>query len=79
MTKSELIPQVAQEAQIHKDDAKKIVDAFSQIISETLKSRGRLALAGFGTLVLTERKARQGRHPQTGKTITIPGSRIVKI
>lgn len=78
MTKAELIAQVAKEAQVKKVDAEKTVNALIKVISDTLKSQGRLALAGFGTFVIAERKAREGRNPMTGKPIRIPGTRAVK-
>jgi DNA-binding protein HU-beta len=37
-----------------------------------------LALAGFGTFMVTERKAREGRNPQTGSPIKIPATKVVK-
>lgn len=78
MTKAELISQVASEAQLKKGDAEKAVNSLIRIISDTLKSQGRLALAGFGTFVVAERKAREGRNPQTGKPIKIPATKVVK-
>lgn len=78
MTKAELIAQVAGEAQIRKVDAEKAVNSLVRIVSETLKGKGRLALAGFGTFVVAERKAREGRNPQTGKPIKIPATKVVK-
>jgi DNA-binding protein HU-beta len=78
MTKAELIAQVAGEAQIRKVDAEKSINSLIRIVSETLKGKGRLALAGFGTFVVADRKAREGRNPQTGKPIKIPATRVVK-
>jgi len=78
MTKAELIAQVAGEAQVRKVDAEKAINSLIRIVSGTLKSDGRLALAGFGTFVVAERKAREGRNPQTGKPIKIPATKVVK-
>jgi DNA-binding protein HU-beta len=78
MTKAELIAQVAAEAQVRKVDAEKAINSLIRIISEALKSEGRLALAGFGTFMVTERKAREGRNPQTGSPIRIPATKVVK-
>jgi len=78
MTKTELIAQIAGEAQLRKVDAEKAINSFIRIVSETLKKEGRLALAGFGTFVVAQRKAREGRNPQTGKPIRIPASQVVK-
>jgi DNA-binding protein HU-beta len=35
-------------------------------------------LIGFGTFSVTERKARTGRNPQTGKEIKIEAKKVVK-
>ncbi len=78
MTKAELIAQVANEAQVKKVDAEKTINALIRVISKTLKSDARLALAGFGTFAVAERKAREGRNPQTGKPIKIPATKVVK-
>ena len=78
MTKAELIAQVAADAQIRKVDAERAINSLIKIVSESLKSEGRLALAGFGTFMVTERKAREGRNPQTGKPIKIPATKKVK-
>jgi len=78
MTKGELISQVAGEAQVKKVEAEKTVNALIRVVTDALKKEGRLAMAGFGTFVVTERKAREGRNPQTGKPIKIPATKVVK-
>jgi DNA-binding protein HU-beta len=78
MTKAELITAVAGEAQVRKVDAEKAVNSLIRIVSQTLKKKGRLALAGFGTFSVAQRKAREGRNPQTGKPIKIPATKVVK-
>ena len=78
MTKAELIAQVAADSKIKKADAEKAINALIKAISKTLKGKGRLALAGFGTFAVTARKAREGHNPQTGKPIKIPATKVVK-
>jgi DNA-binding protein HU-beta len=78
MKKAKLIAMVAAEAQIKESDAEKAINSLIKIISGTLKSQGRLALAGFGTFMVTQRKARKGRNPQTGSPIKIPATKVVK-
>jgi DNA-binding protein HU-beta len=78
MTKAELIAQVAGEAQLRKVDAEKAINSLIRIVSEVLKKKGRLALAGFGTFAVAQRKAREGRNPQTGAPIKIPATKVVK-
>jgi DNA-binding protein HU-beta len=78
MTKAELIANVAADAKIKKADAEKAINSLIKSVSKTLKSDGRLALAGFGTFVVSSRKAREGRNPQTGKPIKIPAPKVGK-
>lgn len=46
-------------------------------ISKTALSGGRVAIHGFGSFTLKERKARTGRNPQTGASIKIAASKTV--
>jgi len=45
-------------------------------ITNTLKSGDKVTLTGFGTFLVSERKTREGRNPQTGETITIQGGNV---
>ncbi len=69
MNKAELIEAMANGAGISKADAKKALDAFVDSTTSTLKSGGRVALVGFGSFSVSNRSARTGRNPQTGKEI----------
>ncbi len=78
MNKAELIDAIASGADLTKADAKKALDAFIGATTDALKNGDRVALVGFGSFSVTEREARQGRNPQTGKVITIPAKKVVK-
>ena len=78
MTKAELIGVIAKATDITKDKAGKALDTFQETVAKELKKNGRLALVGFGTFSVAKRKAREGRNPQTGKTIKIPAKKVVK-
>ena len=71
MNKSELISAMAAEAQMSKADAKKALDAFISSVTNAMKAGDKVALVGFGTFSVSERAARTGRNPQTGKEIKI--------
>ena len=43
-----------------------------------LRKGDRVALIGFGTFSVSQRKARNGRNPQTGATIKIAARRVAK-
>jgi DNA-binding protein HU-beta len=78
MNKAQLIDAIAAGAGLSKADAKKALDAFISATTDTLKGGDRVALIGFGTFSVSERGARTGRNPQTGKEIKIPAKKVVK-
>ena len=45
-------------------------------ITDALKKGDTVSLVGFGSFLVKERAARQGRNPQTGNTITIAAAKI---
>jgi DNA-binding protein HU-beta len=78
VTKSEFVDQVASEAGLSKGDAGKAVDAFIDVVEETLKRGGEVSFTGFGKFSVSDRGARQGVNPQTGEKIQIPASKVPK-
>ena len=55
-----------------------ISDAFVDTIQASLKSGEKVAIAGFGTFDVSNRKARTGRNPHTGEEIKIAASKTPK-
>ncbi|MCJ7775757.1 MAG: HU family DNA-binding protein [Desulfobulbaceae bacterium] len=78
MTKSDIISEIANKSNLTKADAEKALNSFVEITKDILKKEGKLALAGFGSFIVSERKERQGRNPQTGETMTIKASKTVR-
>jgi DNA-binding protein HU-beta len=78
MNKQELIDSISASAELTKADAKKALDAFIDTVAASLKKGDRISLVGFGSFSISERSAREGRNPQTGKTIKIPAKKVVK-
>ncbi|MDD5712135.1 MAG: HU family DNA-binding protein [Smithellaceae bacterium] len=78
MTKAELISVMAAEAGITKAAAAKALESYVATVAKELKKSGKLGLVGFGTFAVVKRKAREGRNPQTGKTIKIAAKKVVK-
>ena len=78
MNKSELIDGMAEHAGITKAAAKKALESFLGNVEGTLKNGGRVSLVGFGSWSVSKRNAREGRNPQTGKTIKIAAKNVVK-
>ena len=78
MNKTELIAAVAEQAELTKKDAEKAVKAFTDVIAKELKKGEKVQLVGFGTFEVSKRAAREGRNPQTGKTMKIKASKSPK-
>ncbi|MFJ1328880.1 HU family DNA-binding protein [Capnocytophaga canimorsus] len=78
MNKTELIDAIAAETGVSKSDAKKVLDSFLGNVENTLKKGGKVSLVGFGSWSVSKREAREGRNPQTGKTIKIEAKNVVK-
>jgi len=78
MNKGELIDAIASEAKLSKADSGKALDAFMKHTTKALKGGDSVVLIGFGTFSVVKRAARNGRNPQTGKTIKIAAKKVAK-
>jgi len=78
MNKAQLIDAIAGDSGLTKADAKKALDSFINVTSDALKGGDRISLIGFGSFSVSERSARTGRNPQTGKEIEIAAKKVVK-
>ena len=72
MNKTEFIAAVAENADISKKDAEKAIKAFADVVTEELKKGEKVQLE------VSERAAREGRNPQTGKTMKIAACKAPK-
>ena len=78
MNKTELIAAVAEKAEISKKDSEKALKASIDVVTDELKNGEKIQLVGFGTFEVSERAAREGRNPQTGKTMKIEACKAPK-
>ncbi len=78
MNKAELIVAIAEESGLAKTDAKKALEAFVNITTQTLEKGERVALVGFGSWSIKLREERKGRNPRTKEEIIIPEKKVVK-
>ena len=78
MNKGELVEKVAAETSSSKAEAQSHVDAILWVIEDELKSGEEVNITGFGKFSVTERPAREGVNPQTGKKMQIKASRTPK-
>jgi DNA-binding protein HU-beta len=78
MTQSEVFNHFAEKTGLKRSQVKEFFDELANLATSEVKSGGEFVLPGFGKLVLSERKAREGRNPQTGETIQIPAKTTLK-
>ena len=78
MNKTELVAAIAEKTELSKKDAEKALKAFTDVVTEEVTKGGKIQLVVFGTFEVSERAAREGRNPQTGKTIKIAASKAPK-
>ncbi|GHU06571.1 transcriptional regulator [Alphaproteobacteria bacterium] len=78
MNKNDLVAAVAVGAGLTKADAAKAVDSVFGAIADALKAGDEVRLIGFGTFVVSDRAASEGRNPRTGEKIAIPASKQPK-
>lgn len=78
MTKAEIVAKVAQEVKVSKAAAAQALTVITDSIAQAMKKGDKVTLVGFGTFSVSERKARVGRNPRTGKEIKIPARKAPK-
>jgi len=78
LTKMELAEHLAQKFELRKATARRILEELETLAAEQVKTTGIFSLPGIGKLILSQRKARTGRHPKTGEPIEIPARAVLK-
>lgn len=79
MNKKELISAIASKSGLTQVDAGKALDAFVQVTGDALKAGDSVQLLGFCTIKAAVKPARTGVNPATGKKISIPAKKVVKM
>lgn len=76
MTKSELVDQVADRADLTKQEAARAVDALVETVQDALRRGSEVTLLGFGRFHVSERGPRTGVNPRTGEKIQIGATKV---
>lgn len=76
MNKTELIERIAEEAGVPEGEAQRYFGAFERVVTEALKDGEEVRITGFGKFSVRERKAREGRNPQTGEKMKIAAQKV---
>jgi DNA-binding protein HU-beta len=78
VTKQTLYELIADEMNLKKKDAVKIVDLIFDEMSDCLAEDGTVDISGFGKFYIFERKERMGINPNTMEKIEIAASKLPK-
>jgi len=77
MTKSELIESIARsQKHLPAKDVELAVKHILELMSEALANGERIEIRGFGSFVVKQRRAREGRNPKTGELVAVAAKRV---
>lgn len=77
ITKADLAEKLYEQVGFNNREAKEMVEAFFQEISDSLELGEEVKLAGFGVFSMRDKPERPGRNPKTGEEIPITARRVV--
>lgn len=77
MSKKELISVIAEQLDLPKTKVEAVIDLYSTKLTQDLETQGEAKIHNFGRFVVVSTKAKKGRNPKTGETISIPAGKRV--
>ena len=77
LTKAELAELLFEKLGLNKRESKDMVEAFFEIVHDTLVSGDDVKLSGFGNFNIRRKASRPGRNPRTGEAIPIKARNVV--
>ncbi|GAM10343.1 integration host factor subunit alpha [Geobacter sp. OR-1] len=77
MTKADLVGKVSDVSNFTQKESVDIVESVLEIIKETLGKGETLKISGFGSFTVKQKRARKGRNPQTGESITLDSRKVL--
>jgi DNA-binding protein HU-beta len=78
LNKNDLIAVVATASGLSRSDAGNAVESVFGCIASELQKGGEVRIVNFGTFLVSQRKASEGRNPRTGEVIQIPATKQPK-
>jgi integration host factor subunit beta len=76
MNKKELIDRLAQEKEIFRTEAKKLVNLIFQSMAGALAQGDRVEIRGLGSFTVKKYKPYNGRNPKTGEIIKVKRKKL---
>lgn len=79
MNKQEVIDALAAKLGMGKAEAEKVLEGFTEVVMDALKTGQEVNISGFGSFLVSARSARMGVNPQKPEErIQIPATRVPK-
>ncbi len=77
MTKAEVASLLMERTGLGRNESYQAVEIFLDAIKDALQEGEKVSLVGFGTFLVKEKNARNGRNPRTGEQIFIEEKKVV--
>ncbi|MBK6650972.1 MAG: integration host factor subunit alpha [Betaproteobacteria bacterium] len=77
LTKAQLAELLFEQIGLNKRESKDMIDAFFDLIGESLVEGSDVKISGFGNFQIRTKAPRPGRNPRTGESIPIKARRVV--
>lgn len=77
LTKAQLAELLFEQIGLNKRESKDMVEAFFDMISESLVDGNDVKVSGFGNFQIRAKATRPGRNPRTGEPVAIEARRVV--
>lgn len=76
MTKSEVVNEICKKTGVERADALKCVEAFMEVVKDSLGNNENVYLRGFGSFILKKRAQKTARNISKNTTIVVPEHNI---
>jgi integration host factor subunit beta len=77
MTKAELVDKIAEKKPgLTRKQVEVIVNTVLDGIKDALSREDKFEIRGFGSFRIRHRRAKEGRNPKTGETVSVPPKKV---
>ena len=77
LTKADIAHVISSQVGYTRKYSLKVVDSLFELIKHSLENGEDVLISGFGKFLVTEKRERRGRNPQTGEPITLSSRKVV--
>jgi integration host factor subunit beta len=77
MTKAELVDKIAEKkTSLTRKQVEVVVNTVLDGIKDALSQEDKVEIRGFGSFRIRRRRAKEGRNPKTGETVSVPPKKV---